>query len=85
MKSMDNGRVGCFGHHQHIWFVPLQTLIGFEPRVQFQRAVDAVDPRVVLAMPFDTALMQKVKPDAPALPRVRQLDQQIRDLFLLGF
>ena len=66
------GHVGRLRHGQSIRFVPLQPLAGFDllpgnglhanherAQVQFQFAVDPVDPFVVPAVPFDVAQMQK--------------------------
>ena len=39
--------VGCLGHHQRVGFVPLKPLAGFDPQVQFQLAVDSIDPLMV--------------------------------------
>lgn len=41
------GYVRGLRHRQRIRFVPLQPLAGFDPQVQFQRAIDAVDAFVV--------------------------------------
>jgi hypothetical protein len=54
------------------------------PQVQLQFAVDLIDALVVPRVAFDIAKMQKTHPEALGLAGVRQPDQQIGDLFVLG-
>ncbi len=59
--------VWCFRNGQGIGFVPLQTLAWLDPQVQFQLAIDAIDPLVVPAMPTDIAQVEEAQAEAPAL------------------
>ena len=70
-------------HDQRIQFVPFQPFPRFEPQVQFQRAVDAIDALMVPWVPFDVAQMKETQTKTPSLAGIGQPDQQIGDLFVL--
>ena len=59
-------------------------LAGFDPQVQFKRAIDAIDALVVPRVSLHVAQMQETQPKHPGLAGVGQPDQQISDLFVLG-
>ena len=70
-------------HRQRVGFVPLQPLVGLDPQVQLQLAVDAIDALVVPRMPH-VAQVQETQAKPPSLPGIGQPNQQIGDLFVLG-
>jgi hypothetical protein len=78
------GHVGCIGHGQRIGFVALQPLARLDPQVQLQLAVDPIDAFVVPRMALHVTRMQKTKAKTPSLASVRQPDQKIGDLLVLG-
>ena len=71
-------------HGQGFRLIALQPLAGFDPQVQFQLAVDAIDAFVVPRMALHVAQMQETQPEPPSLAGICQTDKQIGDLFVLG-
>ena len=63
---------------QGFWFVPLNTLLGFDPQVQFQLVVDLVDTLVVLTRALDVAKIKSTgqRPNCACLPSDIPASQQ---------
>lgn len=74
---------GASGTPQHIKPPALQPPAWFDPQVQLQRAIDALDPLVVPRMSFHVAQVQETQANTPCLENIGQSDQQIGELFVL--
>ena len=83
MHAREGGHVGRLWHRERVRFVPLQPLAGFDPQVQFQRAIDPIDPLVVPWMTLHVAQVQETQAKTPCLAGICQPNQKIGDLFVL--
>ena len=76
--------VDLLGHSQGLWLLPIETLTGFDPKVQLQLLVNPINPLVVPFKAFDVGQIQVAKPEAPVAVVVGELEQPIRNSLVLG-
>ena len=68
------GHIGRIRHRQRVGLVPFQSLAGLDPKVQFELAIDAVNPFVVPWVPLDVAQMQKTQPKGESAENLRFME-----------
>ena len=70
-------------HGQRFRFVPLEALLGLNPRVRFQCAVNPLDAFLVPAIALHVAQIQKTQVKGPVPLVSSQPLQPVGDLFVL--
>jgi len=71
--------IGRIRNNQRKWLLPLDSPLGLYPQVQFQFAVNTVNPFVVPAVPLDVAQVVTTQAKASVLLIVRQQNQPVGD------
>ena len=76
--------VDLLGYCQRFWLLPIQTLTGFDPKVQLQALVNPIDALVVPFKALNITQVEITKPKAPVAVVIRQPQQPIRYLLVLS-
>jgi hypothetical protein len=76
--------VDLLGYSQGFKPLAIQTLTGFDPKVQPQTLINTIDALVVPFKAFKVTQIQVAKPKAPVAAVIRQPQQPIRYLLVLS-
>lgn len=80
----ETGLVDLFGHCKSFWLLTIETLRGFDPKVQLQSLVNPIKSVVVPFKAFDVTPIQVAKTEAPTAMVIHQSQLSIRNSLVLG-